>query len=426
MIELKNCPICSGEEWENMDHIRDQKYWYDKDMRLENEPVSFKICKRCGFVTYDYKSDEELSEAYDSQRSIMQAGNIITCNRKNEYHEAFLGDVISASQKVLDVGCAQGSFLSLFPFSECYGTEWSEAFAAFAKNEYGVRVSKEINESRNYDLITYYHVLEHVQNPDKELEKIRPLLTDDGYLYISVPVFFDILDENSGSMCSDFESLFHLNHVNIFSKQSFYNLLNNAGFTIVKENETYYGHTVLCKKNQGDNQPIILESWETRKEQLERYHHAIQMLNAKDIEGALQQEPLFPDAYMIKSVNTENMKNFDQGKEILEKGLKLMPDSSKINFQYARLLFQWDEQKPDNTFYSNNIRKAEELFLKCLELKPGNEDCYYFLGLIAGKYKKDYKKAVNYLKESLRINPTKFVETWNIISYLYKEMEQKS
>ena len=86
MIQNRKCSICKSEDWSNLDYLRNQEVWYNNDLREKNEPVGFKICKKCGFVTYDYVENERLSKHYDRERPVMSANNIVTCNRKNQYH----------------------------------------------------------------------------------------------------------------------------------------------------------------------------------------------------------------------------------------------------------------------------------------------------------------------------------------------------
>lgn len=437
MIKNEFCSICESADWKSLDYLRNQKHWYDRNVREESEPVGFKICKECGFITYDYVELDRLEEHYNRERPVMTAGNTVTCNRKNEYHKAFLKDVIDqlVSSKdgvnIFDSGCAQGSFLNMMKLEIevgdddlLQGTEWSAAFRGYAKNEYGLDIATEIDDSIKYDLISYYHVLEHIQWPGKELQKIRKSLKDDGVLYLSVPVWTDILEEASGSLTNDFENYYHLNHVNVFSQQSFRNILNANGFEIIKEDTEMYGYTVLCKKS--DVSEIVKEDYKEKVKILETEKKAIELVHDdnKKPEEAIKIMPNFPDAYIFMSLNKTNMKSFDNQIDILKKGLKACPDNLRIKMQIARVYFQWDQNTPDKHFYSNNIKQAEKIFTEVLGKKPGADEAYYFLGVIEGNYKKDYDKAVEYIKKQLDINPQKWTEGNNLISYWWKEKEK--
>ena len=433
MIKNEQCNICGSTDWHNLDYLRDQEYWYQKEKRHEDEPVGFKICTNCGFITYDYIEEERLALLYQAERPVMTASNIITCNRKKSYHKKFLKDINifdefinNKNRKFLDIGCSQGAFLKFLHDeygirkSNLYGTEVNKAFINFARYEYGLKnVSDTLPDKIKFDLISYYHVLEHFQHPEIELEKALNMLAEDGLMYISVPYWMEVTQLFDGALVNDFENLYHLNHVNVFTKQSFKNLLNKFGLEIIHEDSIYYAYTVLA--GRGEIKPIVKENWEDYKKRLELEKQAISLVSTTPDES-IKILPTYPDAYIMYSLNKDNMRAFDLQIKILEDGLKTCPDDSKLVMQLARVYFQWDEQKPDKKpFISNNILKSEKLFYKCLNLKPDNEESYYFLGIIEGKYKKNYEKACEFLDKIFEHNPSRWAEIWNLKSFFRNE-----
>ena len=146
------------------------------------------------------------------------------------------------------------------------------------------------------------------------------------------------------------------------------------------------------------------------------------MAGKGDIPGALKIYPKFPDLYNQLCLIKDNVKDFSRQMEIITEGLKHCPDCSRIKTQYARTLFQWDENTPNRYgYYSNNIKKSEEIWLDQIEKKPGSEESYYFMAMIEAKYKQNYPKAVEYMHIVKEINPYKTAECWNLISYYWKE-----
>ena len=429
----QNCSICNKDEWKDLDYLRDQLYWYEKDMREEDEPVGFKVCKHCGFVTYDYVDNERLAQHYDRERKVVTFNNIVTCNRKNMYHRAFLGYEDSnmidcpGDANVLDVGMAQGSFLDdLMEYGYAdgyYGTEWSDGFRRFAANEYGIIASKEIDESVVYDFISYYHVLEHIQYPEKELEKISAVMADNGFLYISVPIWEEAINEASGAVCNDFEHWYHLNHVNVFTKQSLKNLIHNAGFEIIKEDDQLYGYTILCQKGGRDQYSIVTEDYKMIEKRLKKQKDVIEFINSdkKGIDKAIEMYPNYPDLYILKATSPDITKSFEESKAVLEQGLEACNNNIKILHQYAILHYQWCENTAESgVFYSNNIKKAEKIFNQVQETKP-SEDIFFFLAMIEGKYKKDSKKAAEFFGQVIEVNPARWAECMNNIAKYWKE-----
>lgn len=98
-----------------------------------------------------------------------------------------------SSGKVLDVGCGQGAFLGLMQEKgwKGYGTELSPRSASRAIQT-GLWVSAgEIQENQFspdfFDLITFWHVLEHLREPAAVLKRLRPMLRRGGIVAVSTP-----------------------------------------------------------------------------------------------------------------------------------------------------------------------------------------------------------------------------------------------
>ena len=434
MIINQFCNICGSTDWHYLDHLRDHEYWYQLEKRHEDEPVAFKICKNCGYITYDYIEQDRLDLMYEAERPLMNSGNIITGNRKNNYHKEFFhrSDVMleklsTTDATFLDIGCAQGEMLRMFkqdydiPAENLYGTEANKSFMTWARNEYGLNnVSRELPDGVKFDFISYYHVLEHVQYPEKSLAAACKLLKDDGIMYISVPYWLRSLQIFDGSIANNYELLYHLNHVNVFTLQSFWNLLNNAGLEIIQEDYDIYAYTVMVKK--GEKKPIVKENWEENARKLEIEKQAIDFVNQSKFEEAIALCPDYPDAYLMYSLSKENMKSFEAQISILNRGLSVCHDKLKLKFQLAKVYFQWDEQRPDKLpFISNNLLEAEKILHEMNEKRPKNEDVMYFMSLMAGKHRKDYKRACELMDACIAVNPSKWHECMNMKAWFRRE-----
>jgi 2-polyprenyl-3-methyl-5-hydroxy-6-metoxy-1,4-benzoquinol methylase len=96
------------------------------------------------------------------------------------------------SGSLLDVGTGTGQFLAVARrFFEVHGTEVSESGVRIARERYGLNVSHgelgSIGFGCKFDVVTVFHVLEHVPSPSSTLEACRELMKDDGVLIIAVP-----------------------------------------------------------------------------------------------------------------------------------------------------------------------------------------------------------------------------------------------
>lgn len=138
--------------------------------------------------------------------------------------------------RLLEVGCGRGDFLILAQ-SAGFSVTGCDFFGAHKRPEgivsYDGTLAQAQLSSNSFDIVVIRNVLEHVFDPNMELNEIRRILKSDAYLYIKVPnVSFE-----HGLGCRlvfgrehDFDPPFHLNH---FSSASLMALLQKAGFEFI-------------------------------------------------------------------------------------------------------------------------------------------------------------------------------------------------
>ena len=97
------------------------------------------------------------------------------------------------SGTLLDVGAGIGQFLYLAQDGfKVKGTEVCDSAVRLAREKYNIDLIsgslEDINfEDTKFDVITLFHVLEHVPNPSQTIEKCKALLSEKGILIIAVP-----------------------------------------------------------------------------------------------------------------------------------------------------------------------------------------------------------------------------------------------
>lgn len=427
---MKSCCVCNSENWQYLDDLRDKQYWIDRDiLDYKNPHIGFKICRGCGYVTYDARPD--LEEHYRGPyRKSLQAGNFLFTNVKLEYHRHFLKDILSKSYpgiyKILDYGCAHGQALkavtSWFGEDNAKGYELTESYANFGRNYYGLDISteKELNEpDKTYDLIICFHTLEHLPNPVGSLKKLATCLKDDGRIYLSVPVWFECLDEApiGGSITADFENLYHINHIQTFSRNSIRNVISLAGLAIETEDDQVYGHTFILKKLRAKSE-IKKDDPDKIVSIIRAQKKAIEHFQKHEFKEAFEAYSDYPDAILHYGLKTFQQE-FEGQRATYETALETCSLKAKPVQQLAQLYMQWDGLKSgQKKAYTNSIKKAEEYFEKLLELRPGNEVSLMQLGLIEADYKNNPRKAIEYWERVLEINPTKYVEVHGFIGAL--------
>lgn len=194
MEKLRHCPICQAESFLHFKTI--------EDYFLSNEEFDLNKCQVCGFVfTNPRPYKEQLSRYYQSNAYLSHSKN-----QKNL--TAYLYNLVKAyslnkkyrivSQyhpegKILDIGCATGEFLHHFKKRGWItkGIEPASEPRSYAIKNFGLDVSGEHGlkslKNKSFDVITLWHVLEHVPKLNERVEQIKLILKDDGIAVIALP-----------------------------------------------------------------------------------------------------------------------------------------------------------------------------------------------------------------------------------------------
>lgn len=161
--------------------------------------------------------------------------------------------------RLLDVGCATGAFLQLAQQNgwEVAGTEYSQYAAAFAKNLLKTDIfcghlADAKFEEASFDVVTFWHVLEHVNDPMGYLREAYRVLKPSGLLVIAVPnvndhimqIVYRIVKGRRFKLFSREDREVHLFH---FSADTLRRYLQKTGFHCLGISPDY-GITNLSKK----------------------------------------------------------------------------------------------------------------------------------------------------------------------------------
>ena len=177
----KNCPIC-----ENVDVALVTKGLRDA------EDIRVLKCSECSAVFLS--TFEHIVPEFYSNNGMFQAvvnytkwlkGSEVDDKRRFKFLKSSL-----KNKTLLDIGCGAGGFLSLAKKSakEAYGVEINESVHSFLCDN-GINVCKDISEFQDekFDVITMFHVLEHIKDPVDFLKNVALKLKKDGKIIIEVP-----------------------------------------------------------------------------------------------------------------------------------------------------------------------------------------------------------------------------------------------
>lgn len=164
-----------------------------------------------------YESEDYISHT-DNKRSLFEKlyHFIKSIALKNKLN--LINSLQPNKGRILDIGAGTGDFLSVAKNDgwQTIGVEPSDRAKAIAKNK-GVSFVEETSELENdsFDLISMWHVLEHVPDLDKQIKELKRLLKPTGTLIIAVPNFKSFDAKHYGKFWAAYDVPIHFWH---FSK----------------------------------------------------------------------------------------------------------------------------------------------------------------------------------------------------------------
>ena len=142
----------------------------------------------------------------------------------------------SENKKLLDVGCGDGNFVLMARKNgfDAWGIDKKPRIS----NKYiSVGAIEIFKPSNKYDLITAFHVLEHLKNPLLSLSKLSGSLKNDGCLVFEVPLVGNWSERFLGK---EYFAYFDKTHINLWQKQEWLGLIRKAGLTPIRQGVTSY------------------------------------------------------------------------------------------------------------------------------------------------------------------------------------------
>ena len=232
------CPWCGSD--------KAQINLWLKDEFLSKEDFHICECLNCGLLyTMPRPSKDKIGEYYKSEEYYSHQENkkgfipkvyeaVKKINLKHKYKLASNGLKVG---KVLDIGCGVGDFLHTAEMHgwECTGVEPSEDAKAIAqKRMNGKIISSEDLENipeGYFDLITMWHVLEHVDDLRWQVEQLRRLVKPKGRVVIALPNYKSYDGQYYKELWAAYDVPRHLNH---FNKTTLTKIFKASGLELVK------------------------------------------------------------------------------------------------------------------------------------------------------------------------------------------------
>ena len=233
----KKCPWCDSDN--------NHQFLKLKDYFLTQEDFEILECNDCKLLFTTpcpapdkigdyYKSEEYLSHNDEKRSLFARIYNIVkNTNIKNKFNIA-VGNKQSAV-RILDIGCGVGDFLNYAKEKGCKitGIEPNDDARKIAEKKLNIKVFSpaelENLPDNSFDIITMWHVLEHVADLKTEIHHLQRLLKNDGRLILALPNYKSFDAEYYKDKWAAYDVPRHLNH---FSRTSIENIFKETKFQL--------------------------------------------------------------------------------------------------------------------------------------------------------------------------------------------------
>ncbi len=266
MEKLSNCPLCGSTPIRQIMHTKD--YFYT------GEEFNLYQCENCEVIFTNPRPEAgSLGKYYNTKNYLSHntknngfTGRIYSLLRKKNIRYKYkLISHLTPKGQILDIGSGTGELLDYFKKEgwTTRGIEPNKKAREFAVKNYNLTIGDENElerqEENSFDVITLWHVLEHIPKANERIEKVKRLLKSNGLLVIALPnpTSFDAI--HYGAYWAGYDVPRHLFH---FTPQAFVNFSKARGLKIIKTKplkfDAYYVSYLSEKYKQ--NHPALLRA----------------------------------------------------------------------------------------------------------------------------------------------------------------------
>lgn len=165
-------------------------------------------CAACGLeYTFPMPSDQELSAFYAQYHDVRARQDVVMRNASRNLSALGVLGLCNDSE-ILDFGAGRGDFVQVAG-ARCHGVELGAPVAE------RIHASLKAFQPHQFDFVTLWGVLEHLNRPLETLRELMPLLRQNGYLVLTtvdaegpIPYYYKPIEHLTYWTKSSFQALF--------------------------------------------------------------------------------------------------------------------------------------------------------------------------------------------------------------------------
>lgn len=190
------CPACGYHQF--------KLAFTSKDYFVTKEEFPVKACIKCGMlitaglpkdgdISGYYKSEDYISHSDTRNGLVNRTYHLVRDIMLSEKHRIIQNISEKSKGSVLDIGTGTGYFLKYMQKKgwDIHGVEKSPVARDFAKKRWHLKIMSDEDlftmPPAKFDVITLWHVMEHLPNLQQHWQTISKLLKPDGVLVIALP-----------------------------------------------------------------------------------------------------------------------------------------------------------------------------------------------------------------------------------------------
>lgn len=270
-VYFSHCPLCGS------NHLVSEKLYIDRF--VSGEEFTLVRCEDCDFLFTQNFPDQSIIGSYYESTDYISHSDTHKGIVNNLYHQVrksminrkatILRNALKynkidiRSPRLLDIGTGTGYFSYSMQEKgwKVTATEANETARLFALKKFNFNIlpiqSLADFKPKSFEVITLWHVLEHIQDLHQTVDRLKELLIDDGVLILALPNHSSKDAQHYKDAWAAYDAPRHLWH---FKPDTLRQLANQHGFEVVKKYampfDTYYV-SMLTEKELHHHMPFL-------------------------------------------------------------------------------------------------------------------------------------------------------------------------